>query len=166
MDLDEKALKKENTGPEALGCDFEAQTWQAAFSNMAAEWACGHSQSPSGLMPRGRGRGRPRGRLSRFVSIVDKESKEKKYECAKCGASYKQSTSLWRHRQKCEGRFAMLCNFCDMTFHRKDHYRLHLFSKHDYIDPQLGPPGGSLSMSQPQAPSEAGAESESDAESS
>eukprot|EP00916_Digyalum_oweni_P019573 GHVL01032586.1.p1 GENE.GHVL01032586.1~~GHVL01032586.1.p1 ORF type:complete len:169 (+),score=13.21 GHVL01032586.1:107-613(+) len=70
---------------------------------------------------------------------------EKRFRCPKCGAAYAQSGSLGRHRRKCEGFFALVCKFCGQLFHRKDRYREHLLSKHEYIDPDLGPPGYTLS---------------------
>ena len=68
----------------------------------------------------------------------------KRFRCPKCGAGYAQSGSLGRHRRKCEGLFALVCKFCSHVFHRKDRYREHLLSKHDHIDPDLGPPGYTL----------------------
>ncbi|XP_076460713.1 uncharacterized protein LOC143293577 isoform X8 [Babylonia areolata] len=70
---------------------------------------------------------------------------EKRFQCLRCGATYAQSGSLGRHRRKCEGLFDLACKFCGQVFHRKDRFREHLLSKHDHVDPMLGPPGYTLS---------------------
>jgi len=128
----------------AAGSHYQTGAWEA----FSTEWA----DDP------GRGQSRRRGRRPGRVG----DSVGKTYICGKCGASYRQSTSLWRHRQKCEGRFTLLCQFCDCIFHRKDHYRSHLFNKHEYIDPVLGPPGGTLIMLPPQGQAEQQDENPSD----
>lgn len=68
-----------------------------------------------------------------------------KYTCPKCGKTYAHQGSLWRHQCKCEGRF-MECCFCQQLFYRKDYFRQHLLSKHQYVDETLGAPGFTLSV--------------------
>ncbi|KAK7481239.1 hypothetical protein BaRGS_00027499 [Batillaria attramentaria] len=63
------------------------------------------------------------------------------FVCPKCGTSYAQNCSLWRHRQRCEGLLDFSCKFCDRKFYRKDKYREHLLNRHQYVDKTLGAPG-------------------------
>lgn len=70
----------------------------------------------------------------------------KPFICQKCGTSYAQYASLWRHKRKCEGLFEIACTFCDQKFHRKDQLRDHLLSKHNYVDAELGAPGYTLNQ--------------------
>lgn len=84
-------------------------------------------------------------RLTNRQSYVSKsQDSDKPFQCPKCGQTYKQSGSLGRHRRQCEGMYTLTCIFCLQKFHRKDRYREHLLSKHQYVDEELGPPGYTL----------------------
>jgi hypothetical protein len=113
--------------------DAHVQDWHV-YPNAEGWGVEGSSRGQEGAVRRGR---RP---------ATEAERRARRYPCKTCGRQYKQATSLWRHRQKCDNRFSMSCSFCEQIFHRKDLFRLHLFNKHDYVDPVLGPPGAAVSQ--------------------
>lgn len=139
--------------PESLQVDEDLTVWPA--SSAIADLAAGCAElAPTGTFRMERPSVKAQGRGGDFLRIAtfsDLPSTspfsegEKRFRCAKCGAAYAQSGSLGRHRRKCEGLFVLACKFCGQMFHRKDRYREHLLSKHDYVDPDLGPPGYTLS---------------------
>ena len=139
--------------PESLQVDEDLRVWPA--SSAIADLAAGCAElAPTGMFSlerssvRGHGRGVEFLRIATFSDLPStslSSEGEKRFRCGKCGAAYAQSGSLGRHRRKCEGLFVLACKFCGQMFHRKDRYREHLLSKHDHIDPDLGPPGYTLS---------------------
>lgn len=74
------------------------------------------------------------------------QDQDKPYKCPHCKTAYAHQCSLARHRRQCEGIFVLSCLFCGKLFHRKDRYRVHLLSKHKYVDKKLGPPGYTLTQ--------------------
>ena len=65
----------------------------------------------------------------------------KNFTCLKCSTKFSQSSSLNRHRRKCEGLFQFSCPHCAQLYYRKDTFRCHLLTRHGLVDPALGPPG-------------------------
>lgn len=53
------------------------------------------------------------------------------FDCAVCGRTYKQYSSLWRHRKyECQKESTFRCNFCSYSPKLKSNLVRHLTMKH------------------------------------